>query len=109
MLQSELIKKKLQRTFITSVYYLPKVDSTNSFAKKIKTDSSLIIAEYQTHGRGQFGRKWESENAKNILLTIRKKNWIEPANLNYLNFFLTYITYLTLRSSLPAIKKKISE
>ncbi|MCX7878373.1 MAG: biotin--[acetyl-CoA-carboxylase] ligase [Ignavibacteria bacterium] len=106
MLNPDLIKMKVSDTFISTIHYLPVIDSTNNYSKKIKSDNSLIIAEYQTKGRGRFNRKWISQKAKNILLTIRKKNWIDIHSLHYLNFFITYQIYSTLKSYLPKNKKQ---
>ena len=57
------------------------VDSTNNIAirriKKGKIKPTLIIANLQKKGRGQYGRKWVSQRG-NIFMTIyfnlKKKN-----------------------------------
>ncbi len=55
--------------------YLSSIDSTNAFATKWLSKSkpscnSCIYTYEQTAGRGQFGRKWESESGKNISCSI---------------------------------------
>ncbi len=55
--------------------YLPKVDSTNNFAKELLTkntpiDGTVILADEQFAGRGQIGNKWQSEPNKNLTFSI---------------------------------------
>jgi len=53
-----------------------KVTSTNDVAKeKAKNNESnfIVIADSQTKGRGQYGRKWESPAGKNLLSTFSLK------------------------------------
>lgn len=61
---------------------IDKVDSTNSYLKKLvyeeqPVEGSMVIAEYQTAGRGQMGNGWWSETGKNLLLSLL----IYPDNL----------------------------
>lgn len=49
------------------------LDSTNTYAKthRLELDHGTIIrARYQTSGRGQFRRKWESAPNENILFSM---------------------------------------
>jgi BirA family biotin operon repressor/biotin-[acetyl-CoA-carboxylase] ligase len=43
----------------------------------------VVVADFQTQGRGQQGTTWESEQGKNLLLSIL----IEPTNLPVANLF----------------------
>lgn len=61
---------------------LKEVDSTNSYLKNLVHDQnpeegSMVIAEFQSDGRGQMGNGWDSEAGKNLLLSLL----IYPANL----------------------------
>ena len=57
---------------------LKSVDSTNRFLAKLFSESdkfnvpegTTVIAEEQTAGEGMSGSGWESENGKNLLLSI---------------------------------------
>ncbi|HBG57990.1 biotin--[acetyl-CoA-carboxylase] ligase [Proteiniphilum sp. UBA1028] len=51
------------------------VDSTNLYLKKIAREEhpeegSLVIAEYQTGGRGQMGTSWFSTKGENLLFSM---------------------------------------
>lgn len=51
------------------------IDSTNAEAKRLidsgtANHGTLISADYQTQGRGQYGRAWDSDQAQNALLSI---------------------------------------
>jgi len=54
---------------------LDEVDSTNEHAKRMMSkskppDGTVIIARYQTRGRGQIGKSWESARGENLTFTI---------------------------------------
>jgi len=54
---------------------LDSVDSTNSFARQLLSNSrpiegTVIMAKKQFAGRGQMGNKWSTEGGKNITLSV---------------------------------------
>jgi BirA family biotin operon repressor/biotin-[acetyl-CoA-carboxylase] ligase len=54
---------------------LDTVDSTNDYAKKLIRESTakegtVILADFQTKGKGQKGGYWESEKGKNLTLSF---------------------------------------
>jgi BirA family biotin operon repressor/biotin-[acetyl-CoA-carboxylase] ligase len=57
--------------------YKESVDSTNSFLKNAKegefNHGTVCVADYQTNGRGQYKRVWESEKGENLTFTIAFK------------------------------------
>ena len=58
------------------VFCFNEVTSTNDVAKKFGQDlqtNFIVIADSQTKGRGQYGRKWESPPGKNLLSTFSLK------------------------------------
>lgn len=66
-------------------------DSTNKEAinwitKKDPIEGTVIMADYQTAGRGQFDRTWQSERGLNIMLSvILKPQFLHPTRQFYLN------------------------
>jgi BirA family biotin operon repressor/biotin-[acetyl-CoA-carboxylase] ligase len=60
--------------------------STNAYAAKLLKNESLqegtiIYANFQTSGRGQSGNQWESEDSKNLLISlILYPTMIEPSD-----------------------------
>lgn len=72
--------------------HFPELDSTNQFAaqyasKTLPSDGFCVISDYQTAGRGQYGRKWMSERGKNLLATyIFDSSFLAPQNVFYLQF-----------------------
>lgn len=55
--------------------HFAKLNSTNDFALKLiaKSDpieGTVISTQEQTRGRGQFGRSWDSERDKNLILSV---------------------------------------
>ena len=54
---------------------LVETDSTNNYlreqsAKARLPEGSLVIADFQTAGKGQVGNSWESEAGKNLMFSI---------------------------------------
>lgn len=55
--------------------YLKEVDSTNRYAiellsKTNPNDGFCVFSDFQTEGRGQYGRSWESESGMNLLMSF---------------------------------------
>lgn len=50
--------------------YIDKTNSTSDYLKQ-HTDVDEVWTGFQTAGRGQTGNSWESEQGKNVLLSIR--------------------------------------
>jgi len=53
------------------------IDSTSSYlkelyVKKMVEDYTVVIAKYQTRGRGQMGTVWDSEKGKNLMFSMFK-------------------------------------
>jgi BirA family biotin operon repressor/biotin-[acetyl-CoA-carboxylase] ligase len=57
-----------------AAYSLPEVDSTNRFAADLaregEPEGTLVVADYQSAGRGRFDRLWESPEGKNLLFSL---------------------------------------
>lgn len=56
---------------------LDAIDSTNAYLKKVSVgntaeDGLAVVAKYQTHGRGQMGTTWNSQEAKNLTFSVFK-------------------------------------
>jgi len=71
--------------FNQNIIKLSEVDSTNNYALSLKENSLfkgglVITTEYQTNGLGQRGGNWESENGKNLLLSVVIEPNIELEN-----------------------------
>ncbi|MBI4970254.1 MAG: biotin--[acetyl-CoA-carboxylase] ligase [Candidatus Omnitrophica bacterium] len=57
-----------------NVVHLKSVDSTNNYALKLAREGAahgtVVWADEQTDGRGQFDRKWQSEPGKDLLASF---------------------------------------
>ena len=68
---------------------LLETDSTNNYlreqcAKARLPEGSLVIADFQTAGKGQVGNSWESEAGKNLMFSILLYPDFLPANRQFL-------------------------
>jgi BirA family biotin operon repressor/biotin-[acetyl-CoA-carboxylase] ligase len=103
MLDVNIIRERLVgSTFISSVYHFDEIDSTNNYAKSLKEDNVLVIAEYQSGGKGRFERKWNSQKGKNLTFSIKKNFNISPEKNSHINFYFSYYLYEAIRSYLQA-------
>ncbi len=68
------------------------IDSTNIYAqyliaKSKPIDGTVISADYQTNGKGQFDRKWLADKGKNIIMSIiLYPDFISVNEMSSLNF-----------------------
>ena len=58
-------------------YHFENIDSTSSYLKRNykKLDNiTFVSADYQEEGHGRYGRKWYSEDKKNLLFSAKNGN-----------------------------------
>ncbi len=84
------------------LYSFDRVTSTNDKLKKLLTENELdeftvVRADMQTAGKGQVGNSWESENGKNLTVSILLKPvFLDPG----IQFYISKIVSLSILSSL---------
>lgn len=91
-----LTKEQLRAGLTTDVigkklFVFETIDSTNSCAKVLAEvnmeEGTVVLAEYQTEGRGRLGRSWLSEPAQNLLFSIILKPPLHRSLAGLLPFF----------------------
>ncbi len=60
---------------VKNIIYLHEVESTNNYANQLilsdaAEEGTVVLAHYQKKGKGQHGNNWESEDEKNLLMSI---------------------------------------
>lgn len=89
------------------VFRIPEVISTNDSMRRLYRDGKathgdVLIADWQTGGRGQGTRKWESERSKNLLCTfLFDRGLPEIENQVYLNMAVSLAVYHTVQPKVP--------
>ncbi|MFQ6605710.1 MAG: biotin--[acetyl-CoA-carboxylase] ligase [Fidelibacterota bacterium] len=72
--QQQLNTRRLGQT----IHYFPSIDSTNDYAKTLSgpttADGDIIIADYQTAGRGRRSRYWFSSYAQGLTFSLILSN-----------------------------------
>ena len=79
--------EEIQRGLVTErlgkkIHYLPEVDSTNLYARKLAEEGALegevVVAESQTGGKGRLGRSWVSPPGLNLYLSVILRPKLPP-------------------------------
>lgn len=88
---------------------LDETDSTNRYLKQLvreerPEEGSLVIADYQTEGRGQMGNSWYSGRGDNLLFSLLIYPRQLPANES---FILSRVTSLALKNLLDSFTDDI--
>ncbi len=62
------------KIFGQRIFFFKSIRSTMDYAKRIaerdEPEGTVVIADYQSHGRGRFGRVWKANPGENILMSI---------------------------------------
>ena len=86
------------------IFHFKQVDSTNSeafrHAEKGAEPGSVFVADYQTKGRGKWGRNWVSPKGKNLLFSILLRPNLKGSEAPML-------TQTSCRSVASVLKKKL--
>lgn len=91
-----------------SLIHLQDVDSTNNYAAMNENQpfiqhKTVIMASFQTKGRGQHHNKWESKGDQNLLLSI----YIKPEKLDIdKQFSISRMAALSIRDCISYFLKK---
>ncbi|HBG42851.1 MAG TPA: biotin--[acetyl-CoA-carboxylase] ligase [Porphyromonadaceae bacterium] len=87
----KVVKIRLEETMSTNTYLRLLAE------RRALADGSLVVAEYQTKGRGQIGNSWFSSKGKNLLFSVFVRPKGIPANEQFL---LSRIVSLALKETL---------
>jgi len=72
------------------IFFFKSIKSTMDYAKKLaekgEPEGTVVIADFQSHGRGRFGRIWKSEPEKNILMSLILRPTIPIEKFGILSF-----------------------
>lgn len=79
-----MTKTKLRRSSGLSRQIRPITTCGNKVQKPGCREGSLVIADFQTAGKGQVGNSWESEAGKNLMFSILLYPDFLPANRQFL-------------------------
>jgi BirA family biotin operon repressor/biotin-[acetyl-CoA-carboxylase] ligase len=77
-----------ERNFLNSIEYFEEIGSTNTYLKNSSDiNRKLVIADFQTAGRGRFDRKWVSNKGENLTFSLGFERF-EVKLLTSLNFLI---------------------
>ncbi len=83
---------------------LDAIDSTNTYLKKMSVagdaeDGLVVVAKFQTSGRGQMGTVWNSQDAKNLTFSVFKDvSFVNIAQHFYISMAVSLAVYEALNS-----------
>ncbi len=97
---------------LLSIIRLESVSSTNEFAQKYAIrhpdeGDFVVVANEQSHGKGQRGNTWFSEKDKNLCFSLVKQNIVYPADELFLvNMIVSLALFDTVSVLLSPLKIK---
>lgn len=101
---------KLETNRLSSNFiYIEDVDSTNSFllnSDEDFEDGTVVLAEYQSNGRGRKERNWVSEKGKNLTFSILLTKQVDPAHIQLLSMY-TSLAIVKVLNNLFQINAKL--
>lgn len=87
-----------------NIIILNEVESTNNYAKQLIADKAgdgtVVLAHYQSRGKGQQGNFWESEATKNLLFSLVLYPNFLPAGVQF------YISKVVCLALLEVLQKE---
>jgi BirA family transcriptional regulator, biotin operon repressor / biotin---[acetyl-CoA-carboxylase] ligase len=107
LIDKDKIEKSLAaNSFVERVYYFSEIESTNDFARTVKSPGAFIVlTNHQTGGRGRYDRSWLSEANSNLTFTLRKHIDIAENKFQYVNFMVSCSLYEAIREILEGQMK----
>src|SRR6266851_4383707 len=104
ILTADMLRQRLKGSlFGKRIYHFFKVDSTNRVALELghagEPEGAVILGEEQTAGRGRAGRKWHSERAAGIYVTLLLRPKLAPVQAP----LLTMMAGLSAHSAVQAV------
>ncbi len=75
MFDTQLFEKELSTSWLgRELFFYESLESTNKTAKNLEREStkhgSLVLADTQTAGKGQYDRFWDSKSGQNLTFTL---------------------------------------
>ncbi len=103
ILTPEMLRQRLKGSlFGKRIYHFFKTDSTNRVALELghagEPEGAVVLAEEQTAGRGRAGRKWQSDRAAGIYVTLLLRPRLAPVQAP----LLTMMAGLSARAAIEA-------
>ncbi len=92
MISKESILKGLKTRIIgKKVFVFESIDSTNACARTLAeagtAEGTVVVADYQTAGRGRLGRSWLSAPGTNLLFSIVLRPTLKKESAALLTFY----------------------
>lgn len=109
MLSKEHLQEGLQTDIIgRKLFVFESLDSTNACAKTLAEaggeEGTVVVTEFQTHGRGRQGRSWLAEPSTNLLFSVILRPQLKKENSGLLTF---YAAVSVCRAVEEAVKVKV--
>ena len=97
--------------FGRSMRYFEDTESTNTeammWANEGAPEGSLVLADYQTSGRGRQGRHWQAEPAKNLLISLILRPRIDASKWGLINIAASVAIVETLNTFIAPLSASI--
>ena len=112
VLTAEGIRENLRHdTKISRIIYLPEVDSTNNYAKRLALSGAahgtLIAANHQTSGRGRHGHTFESPAGTGLYMSLILKPKVDAEHFQMITIADAVAVCMAIEELYPEIREKL--
>ena len=98
-------------TFGRTLRYHESVGSTNTvaaaWAKAGAAEGSVVLAEYQTQGRGRLGRTWQAAAGLNLMFSVVLRPTLPPDHLGLISLAAGVALAEAIREQVPSLNPQI--
>jgi BirA family transcriptional regulator, biotin operon repressor / biotin---[acetyl-CoA-carboxylase] ligase len=89
MIDVSKVQSRLKsRSFGRKIYAFESIDSTNTCARALASneapEGAVVVADFQTAGKGRLGRTWSATASENLLFSVILRPRIPPEGVNLL-------------------------
>lgn len=92
MIPKSLLQERLSTRILgNKLFVFETIDSTNTCARTLAQagteEGAVVLAEFQSEGKGRLGRRWQANPGENLLFSVILRPSIPRASAGFLTFY----------------------
>lgn len=92
MISKSLLQERLDTRILgNKLFVFETIDSTNTCARTLAQagteEGAVVLAEFQSEGKGRLGRRWQASAGENLLFSVILRPSIPRSSAGFLTFY----------------------